>query len=316
LGDHPSPVFGDRSAVPDDLTILRTDHFAIAFPPPQAAWARRTAARLEGFHREFVQAFRRTGFELDAPTGRLEWICFADGGDFVRYGRSVDRVDVSWLDAYYSSRTQRVVLLREGRPAPVPGPARVHHVAGTFGPDQPSPWTRPGGNGEADLARLRHEAAHQLAYATGLQKRGVMYPFWLAEGLAASFERGALTAGSGSTNNADRLADLIRARRRGSLVPLSQLVSWAHLPADHRDQAATAYAQAWALWQFLLTRHRQAVQSYLADLARLPMGGRPPRVLRREFVRAFGPVSELEPAWQQHVDRLQAGARAAAVSRP
>jgi hypothetical protein len=162
----------------------------------------------------------------------------------------------------------------------------------------------PAGDGAVQAERIRHEAAHQLAYSVGLMKRGVMYPLWLAEGLATSFETCGEDAAVLTADNPTRRADLLCALRNGRLAPLEELVVMAHLPSADNQTAVALYAQSWGFWQFLLRTRCRPLQRYMASLAHLPMGRRLPQRLRGEFVEAFGEIDPLEAHWRRYLRDL------------
>jgi Protein of unknown function (DUF1570) len=97
---------------------------------------------------------------------------------------------------------------------------------------------------------VRHEGAHQLFAAYGIQSRYGVEPTWLGEGLAQYCEPGEI--GAYHLALAERLT---KARDDHRLLPLKTLL-------DHRDAAGffslgdqnieTAYAESWALTYFLL----------------------------------------------------------------
>ncbi len=69
---------------------------------------------------------------------------------------------------------------------------------------------------------LTHEMTHQLAYNSGLQKRGVMYPLWVSEGLATFFEGSALPQWDPIGNTARRRT-LAKLHAGGALLSLREL---------------------------------------------------------------------------------------------
>lgn len=164
-----------------------------------------------------------------------------------------------------------------------------------------------------DTARLTHELAHQLAFNSGLQKRGVMYPFWVSEGLATNFEFESL-AGSGFEQcSTARCGCLIKMRDAGELVPLQQFLVQTKVPAD-AARSRRYYAQAWAFFQFVLTQRSEDLQRYLGRLAQLPPGCRNAKVLLREFTHAFGSPEEIEGSWNVFLDHQAQQAQTSADS--
>ncbi len=231
-----------------------------------------TTAILDNIYQRFCQSFMQAGFDLQPPAAPLTWICFATREDFDRYARSVDRSDLWWSRGYYSTRTNRVAIFRSSDAQ------------------------------NEDLTELAHEAAHQLAYNTGLQKRGVMYPVWVSEGIATNLETAMSVASPLTTLNARRCQVLRNAR----LIPLSQLIGWTSVPVDDQQATENAYAQVWGLFHFLLNRKGPELHKYMQALGELPTGQRNEMQLRQEFIHSFGRVDALDAQFRQYVAALGA----------
>jgi len=289
-------------ALPDGFAPYVTDHYVIA-ADDDPLWALLAGDLLEHFRVRFTRAFRDKGFTVAAPREPLVWLGFHDGDDYRDHARRHDRLDVSAMPAYYSCRTNQVAMLLTGADdAPTSRPARVVEASAGHGDVSAPPLLR----GGVEVERIRHEAAHQLAYSLGLMKRGVMYPFWLAEGLATSFETFDADTTALTADNPVRRADLLAALQSGRLVPLTDWVAMTTLPSADRPTAVALYGQSWGFWQFLLRTRPAALRRYMHALARLPMGRRLPRQLRGEFVEAFGPLDAVEADWQRYLRDLAA----------
>ena len=153
-----------------------------------------------------------------------------------------------------------------------------------------------------DLTRLTHELAHQLAFNSGIQKRGVMYPFWVSEGLATNFEFDWPTGPSLDRCNTVRCACVLDTRVAGELVPFEQFIVQAKVPADTRV-SRRHYAQAWAFFQFIMTERPRELRTYVRRLAKQPPGPREANTILAEFTEAFGPLEAVERAWNAFLDR-------------
>ncbi len=143
-----------------------------------------------------------------------------------------------------------------------------------------------------------HEAAHQLSFNTGLQKRNVMYPLWVSEGLATSFE----TSFSGSCDTA-RINRLIEMQKNHRLCKLSEFVSITTLPSDAEAQK-DFYAQACGFFEFLSQNHKDNLTKYFASLYGLKTGPRTKKALYKEFIASFGPMNEMEKSFLDYVNSL------------
>jgi hypothetical protein len=268
-----------------------TPHFIVAHAAG-ASEAQALAEMLEHAHSHFRLSFEQMGFELATPETRLSWISFADSEDYAAYARRADRSDMSWLNGYYSARTNRVAILgphvfkdpgAKGGPAPAAS-GQPGTIAGMAGDDVPEPFMK-----------IAHELAHQLAFNSGLQKRGVMYPLWVSEGLATRYE----TEVFGTLNRA-RARRLAALRDHGRLMDLDELIGLTRLPAS-LERCEDIYAQAWGFFGFAAERRTEQLKAYLGRLATLRGGARPAATLAGEFIDSFGPLLSLEADWAAYL---------------
>ncbi|MFP4107331.1 MAG: DUF1570 domain-containing protein [Phycisphaerae bacterium] len=285
-----------RRTVNAPFRTLTTEHFLIVYATDDY-WADRTGQLLERFYDDFYHSFRRAGFRLNRPPHRLVWVGFSMHDQFDAYGFQADKADISWLDGYYSARTNRVAVVRESDPVlPEHLDARVQEVAMNL---QPSV----SGDSSDEITRLTHEAAHQLAFNSGLQTRGVLYPLWLSEGLATNLEANPDGEFGIDSANPARARQILRLHAAGELMPLTDFVQLSRLPRSHN--ASDLYAQAWSLMNYLFHHHPDQLRSYMARLSELPVGHRPKAVLLREFEAEFGPIEQLEAQWKTHLDSAE-----------
>ncbi|MEX0887384.1 MAG: DUF1570 domain-containing protein [Phycisphaeraceae bacterium] len=292
---------------PGPLRAYVSQHFVVLHDAaPEQAKVR--VALLETTRRAFHASFERLGLELKPPDRRLVALLFTDRDSYGRYARQVDGTDMTWTTGYYSGRTNRTVLVDErlalppDPEAPAADPDLARHaeqaeqiVLGSLDPSAfDGPWR--------GLASTTHEAAHQLAYNTGVQKRGVMYPLWVSEGLATTFEteNPSQPFGPGQIN-VRRQRDLFLALDEDRLLPLHRFVVGVRIHTDRPRLASALYAQAWSLFHFLYLERPEQLAGYLATAAELRPGRRPEPQRRQEFIDAFGPLEEVERDWLAHV---------------
>jgi hypothetical protein len=151
------------------------------------------------------------------------------------------------------------------------------------------------------LSKTRHEAAHQLLFNSGVQKRGKGYPFWLAEGLAIMFESVDSTGRAGpSLVNTYRLSTYRRFEREGKLVPLANLLREAPRDSDPVEVVAGRYAQSWAVMHYLWNKQPRQVALYLKNMEEKenPDWG-------RLFTACFGEdLNALEAAVKEHIEAM------------
>ncbi len=253
-----------------------------------------TTDYFESFIRDFQKTFQKAGFRLHPLPKRLEWIYITQAEHYQAYSLFADGIDLSSLDSYYSTQTNRAAFRWE-KASPLQPQVQLAAAETVL----PAPPTM---ENERLLRRIRHELAHQLAFNCGIQKRGVLYPLWVSEGLAMQFEsdneRTTL-----SDPNPDRKQRLMELMLRNELLPLEYLVTVSRLPRDS-GQRSDLYAECWAFFSFLFHEYPQAFQRYMAYLYRLEPGYRGPGELMDEFEFHFGDIREYELPWQHFLAGL------------
>ena len=285
-----------------EWTSHTTNHFVLLTDAGKA-WSAKAGQTLERTRGAFYRAFGDAGFGLLPLQERLVWVAFTQRDNFHQYALNIDRLDMSWSDGYYSTRTNRVALVCDG--------AENGHAGGSV-IDSTETHPQPS-EGFTHLAQATHEAVHQIAFNCGLQKRGVMYPLWASEGLATNFEAVAGAPFGPEHDNPHRHRQLMRAVNRGGLIPLDEFVTLTRVPVDDVDATHDVYAQSWAFFGFLFKHRPQQLRRYLDELRHLDAGRRSQASLRREFVRSFGRIETLERSWQAYVRLL---ARSGAGGEP
>jgi hypothetical protein len=307
-----------RSLLGKSIEVSTTEHFCILHEAT-ASYVPATGETLEKAHGQFYRTFSRAGFELARSADRLVWICFPQQSQFDEYAVRVEGTDLSWLDGYYSTLTNRVAIVEPSPRLWDPSEAEMREMSRN--------WVSVAANTQArekvlpmsateppmDVARLTHELAHQLAFNSGLQKRGVMYPFWVSEGLATNFEFEGVADNHLESCSTARRDCLVKARLTDELLPLAQFVVQTSVPTI-ASQSRRYYAQAWAFFQYLLTERGESLRDYLRQEALLPPGRRDAHVLLREFVNAFGSLDDMETSWDAFLDRQERLACAAGDS--
>jgi hypothetical protein len=284
-----------------------TDHFLLLHKAA-ADYTPRTGNILEHAYSQFYRVFMQAGFSLSQPQDRFLWICFPDQRDFNKYALQAEGMDLSWLGGYYSTRTNRVAIVQGEEEAPqrpqTDAPADRRKRLARARPGRHDERVLPMSAAEQrfDAAKLTHELAHQLAFNSGLQRRGVMYPLWVSEGLATSFEFDASASGELVLSVAGRRQGVLDTWAAGELVPLSQFVVQTQAAPDVQV-SRRHYAQAWAFFQYVLTEHPEGLRHYLLAMKKQPSGSRSTNTLLAEFTAAFGSPEGLERSWNAFLAR-------------
>ena len=133
----------------------------------------------------------------------------------------------------------------------------------------------------------------------------MLYPFWLAEGMATNFEPPDPAKNFGPhAENPSRHSLLTQSYQAGRLMPTADFILMTQLPLKDLARTAELYSQAWGFFQFLYKKHPDQLREFLVKLSRLPRGPRPVDALKREFEEAFGPVDAIDRQWQIYLKFL------------
>ncbi len=339
LAQAPPPEAADLAReFPDGTYLLATEHFFIVHDTTYA-WAENRANLLRRAHDRFYQSMTAAGFEPQPLDRRLVCVMFDQFDTFSRYARRVDRRNVDWAGGYYSGRTNRITLYNYlNSPKLAEQAERVNRLQSDIRAMRAQLASARGrrdaagaratriqlaraqrelrsirrryevGGGLSNIANTFHEAAHMLAFNSGIQKRANAYPLWFSEGLATSFETVAPAAPFGpGHDNPLRQPALVKAIGAQKLIPLEDLVAMTQLPdtaGEDEDEAnrkrTVFYAQSWGLFHYLFTQRRADLVRYNRTLNAQPPGRRHETRLRREFITAFGEIGDVEQAMIRH----------------
>ena len=318
-----SEVLAQTRALVPSMQPTETDHFVVLSDASQEN-TRSIAGLLENTHRAFQQNCLRLGIRPQPLQHKLVAVMFREKGDYAIFARTKDGMDQAWASGYYSPGTDRLVLydgLSDEKVQDALGQLQAQNLR--MQREAAAAGARPldaGGAGdqlaraqrELDRERRRiemnanagflgtvsHEAAHQLFFHCDVQRRGMPYPLWLAEGIATAFE--AKTAQDRDlgfqSENPGRQKAFRDAMRADRLVPLQALVMADGMPTDG-DEASIRdfYAQAWAFTGWLARNRTREFALYLDALR----GGAFAMPTRRveTFESIFGPVASVERSW-------------------
>lgn len=160
---------------------------------------------------------------------------------------------------------------------------------------------------DRNLSTTIHECVHQLAYNLGVQSLRADNPKLLGEGLATYFETmGYTDLGPTGNRNPTRFKAYRAAREAGRLYGLEQLLTRDDLFDVNGSAAETAYAQSWALVQYLFDEHAEAFLDYLRAAARPRSSDTSAERWRvRLFSRSFGEdLPGFEKKWRAYMRRF------------
>lgn len=316
----------------EDFKLHATRHFVVVYNAEEN-WSRQRAALLERTHDVYYKTLRRLGYQPLPLTERLVCVLFTDYTSYHAYVRRSDGGVMEWAAGYYSTRNNRTAFYHD-RDNPEydqirqrmealeqiveqlsaqlrQSIARNNHALSQETRRQLTAarkeqnWYRNRIKAVAHLAnalKTVHEATHQLAFNSGLQQRGKMYPFWFSEGLATNFETNNPNEPFGPMHdNLGRRKVLTDALAAGRLAPLEQFITDPPPKSNRNGEVSVAYAQAWGLFRFLLRYRKDQMRRYLDTLHSAPLGRRDRPTLRREFTDAFGPIDQVQKLWDRHL---------------
>jgi hypothetical protein len=142
-------------------------HYLVVYPAGERdAWA----SRFEQLYRAFIHYFTARGWRPNEPQFPLVAVVFSDQRRFQEYAEREGSKIASGTIGYYSPVTNRIALYNVAR-------------------ENQFDWS-------VNAETIIHEAAHQVAFNTGVHNRFAQPPRWVAEGLGTLFEaRGVWNAG-------------------------------------------------------------------------------------------------------------------------
>jgi hypothetical protein len=292
----------------EGFEVRETDHWLIVHKA-DPNWVDSAAKMLERTHDLYFEQLGKAGFELQPLGQKLVCVLIGNQEDFTQYLDALRKATGRPPPAEqppagqaplarqaplglgsYSGQTNRIQL------------CDIHSI--------PRPPDRPVSAARLDLeniARISHEAAHQLSFNTGLLKQKMGYPLWLGEGIAANFEFtdadkpfGPLTA-----NLSPRATRLRQLFAEGKIEPVKSMVTLSPSAARQPDNKGPTYVQGYGLFRFLITERPKQLKQYLSDLA---TRSRPPANAGQAlaaFEAAFGPVDDIEKDWQRFLRATQ-----------
>ena len=173
----------------------------------------------------------------------------------------------------------------------------VGRVAGLYSATSNRVMTHDGDRTTSVMSTVRHEAAHQSAFNSGVHSRINDTPRWITEGLGQLFEPAAMTDPRGTSQLPDRVnRDSLSYLRRkvtsddpGQFLRTAMDVVRSGGMFQDEKQVNEAYAVAWAIMFYLAERQPDAFAELLNFTAgRRPFKTYPPADRIRDFERIVG----------------------------
>ncbi len=245
-----------------DFEVLSTQHFLVVQPRGRGdLWPN----LFEQSHRSFLSYMSKRG--VTTRTGRFPMVAvvYPDQQSMYSEFRRL-KIEAPRISGLYSNNSNRVMTHDGGRQASI-------------------------------AATVRHEAAHQSAFNSGIHSRVNDTPKWITEGIGEMFEPPAMTQPRGGSRRSDRVnrgsSQLIKTRYKGRRDiqfsrDVMQLVSDDTM-FESEQQVNKAYAVSWAMMFYLAERHPTAFANILNHTTARPPFIDYPRASRvRDFERIVG----------------------------
>jgi len=291
----------------DGFEVRETAHWLIVHKA-DPKWVASSASMLERTHDLYFDQFKRAGLDPQPLGQRLVCVLIGKQEDFIKYMDALPKPSGRPTRAESSAADQ------------APGARRAPKGLGSYSGqsnriqlcDIHSIPRNPAKRADAEkldwenVARISHEAAHQLSFNTGILKQRMGYPIWLAEGLACNFEftDAEKPFGPLTDNVSPRGTRLGQLFADGKIASLKSIVTMSPSAAHQPDNKGPTYVQGWGLFRFLITERPKQLKAYLKSYAgrsRPPANG---TQALAAFEAAFGPVKDLESDWQAFLKRF------------
>jgi hypothetical protein len=316
-----------EATLPERFVRHETARF-VALSDGSTAWTREQLERFERAHHQFMRFLRWLGMPEPELRHKLVAVLFEEHADFVEYASRVDRVGDPWVKGYYTPAGDRLVGFdAESDPRAVEARTRLAEQDRAISQASSQARARRGSTGRIDpaanvaidrarsmqglgeedvvlairqqvVSTMIHEAIHQLLFHTGVQNPSVAPPFWLAEGLATSFETDQPSAAFGPDFDFRPRREVFeRLLMEDRLVSLESFVAFEMLPDRRESTARVFYHQSSALLSYLYRQRPSELRRYLDRLAAEPPGRPGPARQRALFEECFGEIDALERAW-------------------
>jgi hypothetical protein len=303
-----TPVSRDEMAkrvlatLPNNFRVVNTTHYLICYDTSET-YAKWCGSLFERLYLAFTNYWSHKGFALTEPEFPLVAVVFADKQAYLKSTRADLGEAGASIIGYFNLATNRMTMYdltgaaSAGRASvTITNAAQINQIL-----SQPDALQT--------VSTIVHEATHQIAFNCGLHTRLSDCPVWFSEGIAVYFETPDLRSekgwkGVGAVNRArqERFMNYLTRRPADSLETL--------ISDDRRfrdvNQSLDAYAEAWALTNFLLNKHPKQYVDYLRMLsAKQPLLHDSPQTRLDEFQKAFGEIKKLDVELLRYTARVR-----------
>lgn len=253
-----------KDEFPNSFSIHESKHYLIVHNTSNvyAAWS---ATLFEKLYTAFFSYWKKK-IELTEPEYPLVVVIFASQPQFAEYAkRDLGEHVPEALRAYYQKHSNRIFMYDITETAAALGNAnRITNREISVILNQPG--------AEFNVATIIHEAAHQVAFNSGLHERFSAYPLWLCEGLAMMFETPQMNRSGvwvpGIRMNGRRLHTLALYMQARPDDPLRAIVmSDSPLQKGNVGSVTNAYAVSWGLTYYLAMKRPADFQKYIRLMA-------------------------------------------------
>jgi len=288
--------------LPDGFDVHPTAHYLI-FYDTSKAYAYWCGSLFERLYMAFTNYWRRKGFELSEPEFPLVAVVFAEKNSYLKHSQPALGEAAGEIIGYFNLRTNRMTMYDL---TGIEALARFRRQRGTIGQINQI-LARP--EAARQVSTIVHEATHQIAFNCGLHTRYSDCPVWFSEGIAVFFETPDLRSSKGWRGMGEvNRPRLIQFRQYSSRRPADSLESLIRDDARFRDtqQAADAYAEAWALTYFLIRYRPKQYVAYLKLLSqKKPLLRDSPQGRLEQFRGAFGELKQLDADFLRYISRVR-----------
>ncbi len=286
---------------------------------------------LESTFDKYLEVCNLLGLQPRPLRHKLVAVFFSEEIDYKTFAAQHDKVDKNWAVGYYSPLADRLVfyepqseeLIKKAQSqldeqehrlqmteqlqqaqgnALRPNP-QLNHAKNQVAAEQSRIEDLTAGN---FVSTTVHEAAHQLFFHTDIQRNGVSYPMWLAEGLATNFETETTEIRFGyQVDNWNRRDAFKLASAKNSIIPLELLLTKDRFADGTESTEAIGffYAQAYVFTNWLLRERPTELCLYLKAL--LDGSFIDAKSRKAEFELIFGPLQRLERNWVRYEGRRE-----------